>query len=121
MAGFLHHVAGNQKRRPGLRHGTETVPEICPENRIQPDCGFVQDQQPGMCHQRTGKGDPAELAAGQVRRFLPRLPFKSDGGNRLRDVGLAFAVHGGEVADVRFNCQVGVHAGGLRYVAHLMP
>ncbi|BAS08243.1 hypothetical protein AHiyo4_16650 [Arthrobacter sp. Hiyo4] len=118
MAGFLHHMAGNQQGGPGLGHGPETVPQVGPEHRIKSHGWLIQDQQAGASHQGTGQRHPAQLAAGEVAGFLPRLRFKPDGGDRLRGLGAALAVHGAEVADIGFDREVRIHAGGLGHVTH---
>ncbi len=74
-----------------------------------------------MGHQRTSKGHPAELPAGQVRRLLAGKLLKPDGGNCLRGVSRRCAVHGSEIPDVRFDAEVSINARALGDVSDVVP
>ncbi len=121
VEGFVHHVTADQDHQAGVRQVAKERPEVTAQDRIQPDSGFVQDQQARRSKEGDSQGHAAALTAAEptdpnaaVRRQIHLFDDPLDGFN----IGTN---NGGKVAEVVGHTEIVVHARCLRDVTDHAP
>ena len=118
--GLVHHVTRHQQGRTGVGECMKTVPQVCPQDRIEADGGLVEDEQCRRTDQRAGDRHPTDADRRTGRRVLRvRSSVRPDRVERAAHAG-PVVVEVGEVRNVLLDGQVGVHRRGLRDVADQM-
>ena len=67
---FVHHVAGDEEGPAALREFVERPPEVPPEDRVQPNRWFVQDEDGRIVQQRSRQRDARASLVGSKRDHL---------------------------------------------------
>ena len=115
---LVHHVAGDEQRGAVAGEAVEQGPEVAPQHGVEPDGRLVEHEQIRLAEQRGGQRDARALAARQRAGELVAGVGEVDGGERPADLARRDAQHGGEVAQVLLDGQVGVDRRRLRHVGH---
>jgi hypothetical protein len=118
---LVHHVTGDQQRRSLAREPVEQRPEIAPEHGIEADGRLVEHEQVGLAEQRDGERHARALAARQRAREPVAGAGEVDGGERPPDLTRRHVEHGGEVAQVLGDREIGVDRRRLRHVRDATP
>ena len=100
VVGFVHDVAGHQQGGAAAGQPVEPVPQLDPQDGVEPDGRFVENEQVGVGDQGAGQRDPGALSAGQVGGQSFSMVIHADRRDRFVRVMRVGAGQRGEVADV---------------------